>query len=110
MSEEAINQINERLDETFYKLIDELQQENKQLKEVIAIKEKQLEEVRNNKTDYTKVNILEMQLDKYKEVIEEVREYIYKNSWLSSLKEFNCLTDVEVEHLVQILDKSKENK
>ena len=48
--------------------------------------------------------------EQLKEVIEEVREYIYKNSWLSSLKEFNCLTDVEVEHLVQILDKSKENK
>ena len=44
-----------------------------------------------------------------KEVIEEAREYIYKNSWLTSLKEFNCLTDVEVNHLVQILDKAKDS-
>ena len=39
-------------------------------------KEIQLGELRNNKTDYTKVNILEMQLDKYKKVINEVNEYI----------------------------------
>ena len=31
MSEEALNEINKRLDETFYELIDELKAENKQL-------------------------------------------------------------------------------
>lgn len=60
MSNEYYNLVEERM----ARLIDK----NQQLKEVIAIKEKQLEEVKNNKTDYTKVNILEMKLDKYKEI------------------------------------------
>ena len=37
MSEEEINQINERLDETFYELIHQLQQENTKLKKELEI-------------------------------------------------------------------------
>ena len=87
-----------------------LKKQNQQLKEELVIKHNQLEEVRNSKTDYTKVNILEMQLDLYKKVIEEVREYINRvefTDYIPNTKNYMRLMKIKCD-LLQILDKVKE--
>lgn len=98
------------LEDGYY--VDKLEKEIQQLKEVIAIKEKQLEEVKNNKTDYTKVNILEMKLDKYKEVIDQIREYIKNSSDMSVVNNYSfpdkpVIDKRSKKDLLQILDKVK---
>lgn len=100
MSEEAINQINERLDEIFYELIDELKQENQQLKE----------EIQDLKADYG--TIAQIERDFYKEVIEEVREVIdtYKYVENDDGMYEPILDGYDIQKLLQILDKAKENK
>ena len=95
MSEEAINQINERLDEIFYELIDELKQENQQLKE-------------NNMSMQEEMARTWEKADLYKEVIEEAREYIEKSSLEVNTKEFVSLTVCDSDDLLQMLDKVKE--
>lgn len=59
--------------------IERLKKENKELEEIIDIRECQLEDMQQQKTDYTQVNILEMKLDKLHSIIKEVREYIKEN-------------------------------
>lgn len=56
--------------------IKKLQQENNELKQIIDIRECQLEEMEMNKTDYTQVNILEMQLEDYKSRIDKALKII----------------------------------
>lgn len=51
MSDEAINQINERLDEIYQETIDKLQQEIKQLKEDIRFCLKSINQERLTSTD-----------------------------------------------------------
>ena len=58
--------------------ITNLQEENNELKQIIDIRECQLEEMQMNKTDYTQVNILEMQLEDYKTRNNKAVEYINK--------------------------------
>lgn len=87
----------------------ELQQENKRLKE-------ENEELSEEKT--SKIILLgrcRLERDKYKEVIEEVREYMKKHpcdTWYYSKKKSDKFLDIEIircdEELLQILDKAKE--
>lgn len=58
--------------------ITNLQIKNKELEQIIDIRECQLEEMEINKTDYTQVNILEMQLEDYKARNIKAIEYIEK--------------------------------
>ena len=83
--------------ETYKKENEKLQQENKQLKERVTYLENS-----NNRREETIMNLRhEQQLDKYKEVIEEVREYIDNI--------VPCIHDEELlDELLQILDKVKE--
>ena len=53
-------------------LVDEIES----LKEIINVQGCQLEELRKQKTDYTEVNILEMQKNLYKQRIDKAIEYI----------------------------------
>ena len=71
--------------------IDLLIQENKQLKE----------KVQDLKADYG--TIAQIERDLYKEVIEEVREFV------GSEEMYNCSFEEETNKLLQILDKAKEN-
>lgn len=72
--------------------IEQLQQENKQLKE----------QVQDLKADYG--TIAQIERDLYKEVIEEVREFV------GSEEMYNCSFEEETNKLLQILDKAMENK
>ena len=84
--------------------IELLQQENEQLKERITYLENS-----NNRREETIINLRhEQQLDKYKEVIEDVREYIeqaisYKEILSRDNWEFRAKT------MLEILDKVKED-
>ena len=69
--------------------IENLQQENKQLKE----------QVQDLKADYGTIAQIERDLDK--EVIEEVREFV------GSEEMYNCSFEEETNKLLQILDKAK---
>lgn len=94
MSEEAINQINNRLDETYHWIIDELRQENQQLKDRNKLLEKHYKQSEKN---------LGAQIDitlKYEKVLDEIREYINTENY----KDENiCVVDgIEI---LQILDK-----
>lgn len=60
--------------------ITNLQEENEAYKEIINIQSCQLEELKKQKTDYTQVNILEMQLNDYKIRNEKAIEYIEKGN------------------------------
>ena len=74
------------------KAIKELQQENKQLKE----------KVQDLKADYG--TIAQIERDLYKEVIEEVREFV------GSEEMYNCSFEEETNKLLQILDKGESNE
>ena len=76
--------------------IDLLIQENKQLKE----------KVQDLKADYG--TIAQIERDLYKEVIEEVSEYI-NSKVISNGEIIDQLRKIEVKELLQILDKAKEN-
>ena len=87
--------------------IEQLKQENKQLKEKINTYE--------NPEDLTLMFMYcdEKAKDKIKqlkEVIEEVREYIEDSCYYPELENYSNMTSEEVKELLQILDKSKENK
>lgn len=91
--------------------LDYLQQENQQLKEEIKKFQKNYTTKENalqmNKEDlvnmlfasWSRENELYQQLDKYKEVIEEVREFV------GSEEMYNCSFEEETNKLLQILDK-----
>lgn len=53
-----------------------LQEENERLKDIVIEKDNQLKEMITQKTDYTQVNILEMQLNDYKTRNEKAIEYV----------------------------------
>ena len=53
---------------------------------------------------------LQQERDKYKEVIEEVREYIKNACYYYDLENYSSMTSNEVKELLQILDKVKEVK
>ena len=72
-------------------IIIDLQQENKQLKE----------QVQDLKADYG--TIAQIERDLYKEVIEEVREFV------GSEEMYNCSFEEETNKLLQILDKAKDS-
>ncbi len=86
--------------EDIYKYIYSLQQEIQQLKE----------EKNHMSHNYTKyIQERDKQLDKYKEVIEEVREYITNTVVYEDLGDgysYNC-DKYEEEKLLQILDKAR---
>lgn len=58
------------------KEIERLKEENKELEEIIGIRDCQLEEMQQQKTDYTQVNILEIESERLKDIIKEARYYI----------------------------------
>lgn len=106
--------------------IQQLEQENKQLKGVIKTKyddleskDKEIIELRNerdrlnkllNSQAYRDVYVMKHQRDKYKEVIEEAREMIselYDETDDTTLYE---ITKNSKEFLLQVLDKAKGNK
>ena len=74
---------NDRLTESSKRKLEDyitnLQEENERLEQIIDIRECQLEEMEMNKTDYTEVNILEMQLEDYKSRNEKAVEYCNNN-------------------------------
>ena len=91
----------------------ELQQENQRLKEKRDLAVQKANEEREKNVD------LEIELDKYKEVIEEVREYIDNNTELEHDGDDYGYTEwvnikpqniVFINELLQILDKVKEVK
>ena len=97
MSEEYIIRINEieiKVNKEVYelvlplgKIIEQLQQENQQLKNDNAVMKANL------------IQVSDKQRDLYKEVIEEVREY--------ATNEMRIVNDNEYHKLLQILDKEK---
>ena len=96
MSEEAINQINNRLDETYHWIIDELRQENRQLKEEIEKLNYIIDKQDRDITTISRGN------KKIKSVLDEIREYIKekeKDGTLWSVK--------ATDYLLQMLDKVK---
>ena len=126
------------LEDGYY--VEKLQQENQQLKEMFEAsktyskqflykhnkklleanerlrrKNERLKEIRNlavqkvNEEREKNVN-LEIPLHKYKEVIEEVREYIEKSSLEVNTREYGMLTVCDSDNLLQILDKVKDVK
>ena len=87
--------------------IELLQQENEQLKERITYLENS-----NNRREETIINLRhEKQLDKYKEVIEEVREVIdtYKYVENDDGMYEPILDGYDIQKLLQILDKGGKN-
>ena len=117
MSEEEIKEYLKRVDELELKLTDEdkdtyqwllfgynecarllneKEQKNKQLKE----------QVQDLKADYG--TIAQIERDLYKEVIDEVREYI-NSKVISNGEIIDQLRKIEVKELLQILDKAKDS-
>lgn len=76
---------------------EQLQQENQKLKT-------------SNTIIQEKYKIVDEINQKYKSVIEEVREYVEKSSLEVSTREYGMLTVCNSDELLQILDKAKENK
>ena len=105
------------------KAIKQLQQENKQLKDKLQ-QENNYFIQGGRGSGKTYITKLEQQLNLYKEVIEEVREYINSNPNVfydeylidvETLKNNECIDDTVgeikfISNLLQILDKVKENK
>ena len=93
LKEEFIKQIKDsytlNLSMVLLEEYENLQQENKQLKE----------QVQDLKADYGTIAQIERDLDK--EVIEEVREFV------GSEEMYNCSFEEETNKLLQILDKAK---
>ena len=84
---------------------EQLQQENKQLKERITYLENS-----NNRREETIINLRhEQQLDKYKEVIDEVREFTYKSKVIVPM-EYAINVGLFKKKIVEILDKEKEKQ
>lgn len=80
-----------------------LQKENKQLKERNTYLENS-----NNRREETIISLRhEQELDKYKEVIEEVNKIVENNFLESSVEDFVCLKTIEYKNLKKILDKVK---
>ena len=98
LKEEFIKQIKDsytlNLSMVLLEEFENLQQENKQLKE----------QVQDLKADYG--TIAQIERDLYKEVIEEVREYI-NSKVISNGEIIDQLRKIEVKELLQILDKAK---
>ena len=85
--------------------IQQLEQENKQLKERVAYLERSCE-----RKEETILNLRhEQQLDKYKDVIEEVRE-VAQELKLHYQQHPTMIPSVKLNNLLQILDKVKEVK
>ena len=100
LKEEFIKQIKDsytlNLSMVLLEEFENLQQENKQLKE----------QVQDLKADYG--TIAQIERDLYKEVIEEVREYI--EDWLFNVGGNGAsMTYEDINELLQILDKAMEN-
>lgn len=98
INDKEMQKINRKLKERFT-----LKQENQQLKERVAYLERSCE-----RKEETILNLRhEQQLDKYKEVIEKVREHVERCA-------FNyppySLNELATEELLEILDKVKEVK
>ena len=93
LKEEFIKQIKDsytlNLSMVLLEEFENLQQENKQLKE----------QVQDLKADYG--TIAQIERDLYKDVIEEVREFV------GSEEMYNCSFEEETNKLLQILDKAK---
>lgn len=85
--------------------IENLKKENKKLEEIINIKECQLEEIQQNKTDYTQVNILEMKIDRLNNIIKEVRKEM-ENSKHISIDDSKAIIEHE-RKILKILDGMK---
>lgn len=83
--------------------IEAMLEENKQLKEGNERLQEQKDFWRKEFVDKKE------QLDLYKEVIEEVREYIKDACYYYDLENYSSMTSNEVKELLQILDKVKEN-
>ena len=107
MSEEAINQINNRLDETYHWIIDELRQENQQLKEDIKDLDNQKQMMfKNMQLNQLKVCELAKALDEIREYIEtNVKEHVHDDYDVTL---YYSLNQDECDDLLQILDKVKE--
>lgn len=112
---ELTQSLNEQMKETNKENLDcsKYAIENQQLKDKI----KQLEKCYCNRSDCSgrikdsrKYDSVVQQLDKYKEVIEEAREYIKDSCYYPELENYSNMTSEEVKELLQILDKAKENK
>lgn len=79
-----------------------LQQENQQLKSDFDLYKD------NHIYKNYEVERKDKQLDLYKSVIEEVREYIEDSCYYPELENYSNMTSEEVKELLQILDKAKE--
>lgn len=85
------------------KRIRELFKENKQLKEKYIAIEKE------RKTFLKHLDNVEQERDKYKKVIEEVREYIEREDICIDIRD-NELNYISTNELLQILDKGESNE
>lgn len=92
--------------------IDKLQQENKQLKEELQKADSITQSCIFEGKEESTINFREClnKLELYKEVIEEVKEYIKDACYYYDLENYSSMTSNEVKELLQILDKAKDNK
>ena len=89
----------------------QLQQENKQLKEELQKADSITQSCIFEGKEESTINFREClnTLALYKEVIEEVREYIEDSCYYPELENYSNMTSEEVKELVQILDKGVKN-
>ena len=88
--------------------VEDILYEIEALKELISIRESQLEEMQKSKRDYTQENILEMEKEKYKSIIKEVREYCNNRmNYFNEMRRdyFEVLEEADIENILEILDK-----
>ena len=81
--------------------IEQLQQENQQLKDDNNILKERYQEIVNYAYE------ISVKRDKYKFVLDEIREYIKDTCWYPEVENYSNMCDYEVVELIKILDKVK---
>lgn len=84
------------------KCIRTIKQENEQLKDLIIEKNKQIEDIRNQKKDYTEINILTMKLNQKEKIINNLNELI--NEYENNRNSFKW----NEQDYIDVIDKIKE--
>ena len=101
MSEATVSEEQVLHNELSFEINQELIYLMKRIVEIQRVNQQLKEQVQDLKADYG--TIAQIERDLYKEVIEEVREFV------GSEEMYNCSFEEETNKLLQILDKAKEN-